>query len=59
MIQIKKNEMGGACRTMRDRKGGQTWSIETLGRPRCGWEDNIKVDLLEVGWEDVDWIHLV
>jgi hypothetical protein len=24
---------------------------------RCRWEDNIKVDLLEVGWSD-DWIHL-
>jgi hypothetical protein len=22
----------------------------SLGRPRCGWEDNIKVDLREVGW---------
>jgi hypothetical protein len=26
----------------------------TLGRPRCRWEDNIRVDLREVGWEDVD-----
>jgi len=23
---------------------------------RC--EDNIRIDLREVGWEDVDWIHL-
>jgi hypothetical protein len=21
------------------------------GRPRCMWEDNIKIDLQEVGWE--------
>jgi hypothetical protein len=21
-----------------------------LGRPRCRWEDNIKMDLREVGW---------
>jgi hypothetical protein len=21
-----------------------------LGRPRCRWEDNIKVDLREIGW---------
>ena len=21
-----------------------------LGRPRCRWEDNIKMDLQEVGW---------
>jgi len=29
-----------------------------LGRPRRRWEDNIKMDLREIGWEDVDWIHL-
>jgi hypothetical protein len=29
-----------------------------LGRPRCRWEDNIKMDLREIGFEDVDWIHL-
>ena len=23
---------------------------EPLGRPRCRWEDNIKLDLQEVGW---------
>jgi hypothetical protein len=30
-----------------------------LRRPRCRWEDNIKMDLGEIGWEGVDWIHLV
>jgi hypothetical protein len=29
-----------------------------LGRPRRRWEDNIKMDLVEVGFGDVDWIHL-
>jgi hypothetical protein len=29
-----------------------------LGRPRRRWVDNIKVDLLEVGWGGVDWIGL-
>jgi hypothetical protein len=29
-----------------------------LGRPRCRWMDNIKIDSGEVGWEGVDWIHL-
>jgi hypothetical protein len=28
-----------------------------LGRPRCRWEDNIKMDLWEIGFGDVDWIH--
>jgi hypothetical protein len=30
-----------------------------LGRPRRRWEDNIKVDLQEVGCEVMDWIQLV
>jgi hypothetical protein len=29
-----------------------------LGRPRRRWVDNIKMDLREVGWGDVDWIGL-
>ena len=29
-----------------------------LGRPRCRWEENIKIDLQEVGCGDVDWIEL-
>jgi hypothetical protein len=29
-----------------------------LGRPRRRWEDNIRMDLREIGWKDVDWVHL-
>jgi hypothetical protein len=29
-----------------------------LGRPRRRWVDNIRMDLGEVGWSDVDWIGL-
>ena len=30
-----------------------------LGRPRRTWENNIKMDLREVGWEGgLDWIDL-
>jgi hypothetical protein len=28
------------------------------GRPRRRWVDNIKMDLGEVGWGDLDWIGL-
>jgi hypothetical protein len=28
-----------------------------LGRPRCRWE-NIRMQLREIGWKDVDGIHL-
>ena len=36
----------GACRVL-------VWKPEgkgPLGRPRLRWEDNIKIDLQEVGW---------
>jgi hypothetical protein len=29
-----------------------------LERPRCRWEDGIRMDLRETGWGSVDWIHL-
>jgi hypothetical protein len=29
-----------------------------LGRPSRSWVDNIRMDLGEVGWGDVDWIGL-
>jgi hypothetical protein len=27
-------------------------------RPRRRWEDNVRVDLRETGWEDVYWMYL-
>jgi hypothetical protein len=29
-----------------------------LGRPRHRWVDNIKMDLRETGWDEIDWIDL-
>jgi hypothetical protein len=29
-----------------------------LGRPRCGWDDNIKMDLQEMECEGMDYIKL-
>jgi hypothetical protein len=29
-----------------------------LGRSRRRWVDNIKMDLRERGWDDIDWIDL-
>ena len=29
-----------------------------LGIHRCRWEDNVKMDLQEVGCEDIDWINV-
>ena len=29
-----------------------------IGRPRYSWEDNIKVNLEEIGWVGMDWIDV-
>jgi hypothetical protein len=29
-----------------------------LGRFRCRWEDNIRMDLREIGWGGIGWIDL-
>jgi hypothetical protein len=29
-----------------------------LGRPRCRWADNIKIDIRETGLDGMDWIDL-
>jgi len=38
--------------------GGETGWKEPLGRPRCRWVDNIRMDLQEVGCGYMDWIGL-
>jgi len=56
--QIKKNEIGLMPHEARvgERRGayrvlvGKPEGKRPLGRPRCRWEDNIKMDLQEVGW---------
>jgi hypothetical protein len=37
---------------------GKPEGKRTLGRPRRRWVGNIRMDLAEVGWGDVDWIGL-
>jgi hypothetical protein len=29
-----------------------------LGSPRRRWVDNIKMDLRDMGWDNIDWIDL-
>jgi hypothetical protein len=37
---------------------GKPQGKRPLERPRCRWEDGIKMDLREIGWGGVEWIHL-
>jgi hypothetical protein len=29
-----------------------------IGRPRRRWEDNIRMNVREIGWEGMDWMRL-
>jgi hypothetical protein len=37
---------------------GKPEGKKPLGRPRRRWEDGVKMDLREIGWGSVEWIHL-
>jgi hypothetical protein len=56
--------MGRACSTSGEKRNayrilvGNPEVKRTLGRPRRRWLDNNKLDLREIGWDGVDWIHL-
>jgi len=56
--------MGGKYSTYGGRRGlhrvlvGQPEGKRPLGRSRCRWEDNTRMDLQEVGCGDLDWIDL-
>ena len=60
---IEKNVMGGACSAYGERRGvyrvlvGKPEGKRPLGRPRCIWEVNIKMDLQEVGCGGIHWIE--
>jgi hypothetical protein len=47
-------ERRGAYRALEGKPEGR----RPLGRPRRRWEDNIKMNLGEVGWRGADWIDL-
>jgi hypothetical protein len=37
---------------------GKPEGKRSLGRPRCRWEGNIKIDLREIEWGGMDWIDM-
>jgi hypothetical protein len=65
VYQIEKNEVGGTCSTYGEeerciqRVGGETKENKPPGRPRRRWQESSKLDLAEVRWGGLDWVHLV
>jgi hypothetical protein len=57
--------MGGACSTNGEKRNAYRLLVRKpegrtpLRRPRRRWLDTIRIDLVEVGWGDVDLIGLV
>jgi hypothetical protein len=37
---------------------GESGGRSPLQRPEYRWENDIKMDLKEIGWGNVDWINL-
>jgi len=60
---MEKNEIDGLCSAYWEGRGmyrllvGKSRRKRPLGRPRGRWEDDIKMDLQEVGCGGMDWIE--
>jgi hypothetical protein len=54
--EVEEDEMGRTY--SRNGMSGKPEGKRPLGTPRRRWVDNIRMDLVEVGWGDVDWIDL-
>jgi hypothetical protein len=58
--EVKEDEMGRASSTNGVKRNayrilvGRPEGKRPLGRPRCKWIDNIKLDLREIGWDGMD-----
>jgi hypothetical protein len=48
----RMEEGRGVYRVLVGRREGK----RPLGRPRCRWEDNIRMDLREIGIDEANWI---
>ena len=65
MIKSRRVRWAGHVARMGEGRGvyrvlvGKPKGKKPLGRPRRRWEDNIKMDLQEVGCGGTDWIELV
>jgi hypothetical protein len=55
---VKHVELTGEMRNAYNILIGKPKGKRQLRRPRCRWEDNIRMNIREIGWEGVDWMRL-
>jgi hypothetical protein len=60
MIKSRRMRWAGHVERMGEKRNAYKLveGKKPLGRPRRRWVNNIRMDLLELGWGDVDWIGL-
>jgi hypothetical protein len=64
VIKSRRMSWAGYVARMREGRGvyrvlvGKPEGKRPLGRPRRRWENNIKMDLREIGFDMVNWIRL-
>jgi hypothetical protein len=64
VIKLRRMRWAGHVACMGEGRGayrilvGRPEGRRPLGRPRRRWEDNIKMDLKDVGWGGMDWIDM-
>ena len=64
VVKLRRMRWAGHVARMGEDRGvhrvlvGKPEGKRPLGRPRCRWEDNIKMDLQEVGEGRGDWMEL-
>jgi hypothetical protein len=64
MIKSRRMRLVGHVARMGKKRNTDRLLVEKLegkrplGRLRCRWVDNIRLDLGEIGWGGVDWIGL-
>jgi hypothetical protein len=64
VVKSRRMRWAGHVARMGEERGvhrmlvGKPEGMRPLGRPRRRWEDNITIDLQEVGWGRGDWMEL-
>jgi hypothetical protein len=64
IVKVRRMRWAGHVARMGEKRNAYTLLVgkpegrKSLGRPRCKWLNNIRMDSVKVGWGDVDWIDL-